>query len=94
MDEVAVDAVADAVRAAGSAVTTVERPDRPTQCSSGRPRRSKLSVRPAALLPRIAVDSGATLTVINFDETAVDDAADTLFRQDVTAVLPALSAKL
>jgi NAD-dependent deacetylase len=55
---------------------------------------SSLSVRPAALLPRIAVDSGATLTVINFDETAVDGAADTLFRQDVTAVLPALSAKL
>jgi len=55
---------------------------------------SSLSVRPAALLPQIAVDSGATLVVVNFDETAYDDAADFLFHEDVTAVLPALSARL
>ena len=55
---------------------------------------SSLSVRPAALLPQIAVDSGATLVVVNFDETAHDDAADSLFREDVTVVLPALSARL
>ena len=55
---------------------------------------SSLSVRPAALLPRIAVDAGATLVVVNFDETPRDDAADYLFREDVTAFLPALSARL
>ena len=55
---------------------------------------SSLSVRPAALLPQIAVDSGAMLVVVNFDETAHDDAADSLFREDVTVVLPALSARL
>jgi len=55
---------------------------------------SSLSVRPAALLPRIAVDAGATLAVVNFDETPQDGAADYLFREDVTTVLPALSDRL
>jgi len=55
---------------------------------------SSLSVRPAALLPRVAVDSGATLVVVNFDETPQDGAADYLFRDDVTAVLPAIVDRL
>lgn len=55
---------------------------------------SSLSVRPAALLPRIAVDSGATLVVVNFEETPQDGEADYLFRDDVTTVLPALAARL
>jgi len=55
---------------------------------------SSLSVRPAALLPRIAVDAGATLVVVNFERTPQDDAADYRFGDDVTAVLPALAARL
>jgi len=55
---------------------------------------SSLSVRPAALLPRIALDAGATLAVVNFDTTPHDAAADYLFREDVTAVLPALAERL
>ena len=55
---------------------------------------SSLSVRPAALLPRLAVDAGATLAVVNFDSTPQDGAADYLFRADVTTVLPALGRRL
>lgn len=55
---------------------------------------SSLSVRPAALLPRIAIEAGATLAVVNFDTTPQDEAADYLFRSDVTTVLPALSERL
>ncbi|WP_262176892.1 Sir2 family NAD-dependent protein deacetylase [Haloarcula laminariae] len=55
---------------------------------------SSLSVRPAALLPRLAVDSDATLVVVNFDATPRDDAADYVVRDDVTAVLPALAERL
>ena len=55
---------------------------------------SSLSVRPAALLPSIATDAGGSLAVVNFDETPQDGAADYLFREDVTAVLPALSERL
>jgi len=52
---------------------------------------SSLSVRPAALLPRIALDAGATLAIANFEKTPHDDAADYLVREDVTTVLPALA---
>ena len=55
---------------------------------------SSLSVRPAALLPRIALDSGATLAVVNFDATRYDEAADHRFRADVTTALPALAERL
>ncbi|MDS0258427.1 NAD-dependent deacylase [Haloarcula sp. S1CR25-12] len=55
---------------------------------------SSLSVRPAALLPRIAVDAGATLAVVNFEETPRDGDADYLLRADVTAVLPAIADRL
>ena len=53
---------------------------------------SSLSVRPASLLPKIAVDTGATLAVVNFDPTPLDERAAYLFRDDVTEVLPALAA--
>ncbi len=55
---------------------------------------SSLSVRPAALLPKIALEAGATLAVVNFDATPHDEAADYLFREDVTTVLPALRDRL
>jgi len=55
---------------------------------------SSLSVRPAALLPKIAVDADATLAVVNFEETPRDEDADYLLRADVTAALPALVDRL
>lgn len=53
-----------------------------------------LSVRPASLLPRLAVRSDATLAVVNFERTSEDERADYLFREDVTDVLPAVSKNL
>lgn len=53
-----------------------------------------LSVRPASLLPRLAVRSDATLAVVNFERTSEDERADCLFREDVTDVLPAVSKNL
>lgn len=55
---------------------------------------SSLSVRPASLLPRLAVQSGATLAIVNFEETPRDATADYLFRADVTEVLPAIMDRL
>jgi NAD-dependent deacetylase len=51
---------------------------------------SSLAVEPAASLPDRAADSGATLLVVNLDETPLDARADYVFREDVTEVLPAL----
>jgi NAD-dependent deacetylase len=51
---------------------------------------SSLTVEPAASLPAQAADGGATLVVVNLDETPVDARADYVFREDVTEVLPAL----
>jgi len=51
---------------------------------------SSLTVEPAASLPAAAADGGATLVVVNLDETPLDARADYLFREDVTEVLPAL----
>lgn len=53
-----------------------------------------LSVRPASLLPRLAVRSDATLAVVNFERTSEDERADYLCREDVTDVLPAVSKNL
>jgi len=55
---------------------------------------SSLSVRPAALLPRIAVDADASLAIVNFEPTPRDGDADHLFREDVTDLLPALEARV
>ncbi|UPV76086.1 NAD-dependent deacylase [Halorussus limi] len=51
---------------------------------------SSLTVEPAASLPARAAESGATLIVVNLDETPLDARADYVFRGDVTEVLPAL----
>jgi NAD-dependent deacetylase len=53
---------------------------------------SSLSVQPAASLPRTAARNGATLVVVNLDETSVSHRADYEFLADVTEVLPALAA--
>jgi len=51
---------------------------------------SSLTVEPAASLPAEAADGGATLIVVNLEETPLDARADYVFRGDVTEVLPAL----
>jgi NAD-dependent deacetylase len=51
---------------------------------------SSLTVEPAASLPERAADAGATLLLVNLDETPLDSRADYVFRDDVTEVLPAL----
>ncbi len=51
---------------------------------------SSLSVEPAASLPRSATRSGATLVVVNLEETPVSASAEYEFRADVTEVLPAV----
>ncbi|WP_254280349.1 NAD-dependent deacylase [Haloarcula marina] len=55
---------------------------------------SSLSVRPASLLPKIAVDSGGRFVVVNFEETTRDAAATDVIRDDVTDVLPALKERV
>jgi NAD-dependent deacetylase len=51
---------------------------------------SSLTVQPAASLPQIAADSGATLAVLNLEETPVSDRAALDQRADVTDTVPAL----
>ncbi|WP_459192483.1 Sir2 family NAD-dependent protein deacetylase [Halosimplex sp. J119] len=51
---------------------------------------SSLTVRPAAILPEIAAEAGATLAVINLESTAYSERADYDLRADVTEALPAL----
>jgi len=51
---------------------------------------SSLTVEPAASLPRTAAERGATLIVVNLDQTPLSDRADYDFRADVTEVLPRL----
>ncbi len=52
---------------------------------------SSLTVEPAASLPRLAVENGATLVIVNLDRTELTSRADYEFRSDVTEVLPALA---
>ena len=51
---------------------------------------SSLRVEPAASLPNRAVRTGATVILVNLDETPLDSRADHVFREDVTEVLPAI----
>lgn len=51
---------------------------------------SSLTVEPAASLPGVASRNGATLAVVNFDETPYSPDADVDLRADVTDVLPHL----
>jgi NAD-dependent deacetylase len=52
---------------------------------------SSLTVEPAASLPRIATRTGATLGIINLEETPVSESAAFDIRGDVTDVLPAIT---
>lgn len=49
---------------------------------------SSLEVTPAAVLPVQAVNAGASLIIINNQDTYLDERADILFREDVASVLP------
>ncbi|TYT61208.1 SIR2 family NAD-dependent protein deacylase [Natrialba swarupiae] len=51
---------------------------------------SSLVVEPAASLPRLAADAGATVVIVNLESTPCDGVADIVFREDVTQVLPRL----
>jgi NAD-dependent deacetylase len=55
---------------------------------------SSLSVQPAASLPRTALRTGATLIVVNLEETPVSEVADYEFRADVTEILPQLADEI
>ena len=52
---------------------------------------SSLTVEPAASLPRTAAERGATLIVVNLEETPLSDRAEYDFRADVTEALPRLA---
>ena len=55
---------------------------------------SSLSVRPAAGLCDVAVESGARLVVINAEETPYDGIADAVLREPIGEILPALVKEL
>ncbi|WP_435346591.1 SIR2 family NAD-dependent protein deacylase [Haloarchaeobius sp. HRN-SO-5] len=52
---------------------------------------SSLTVEPVASLPRTALRAGATLVVVNLDETTYDDRADHVVHEPVEEVLPAVA---
>jgi NAD-dependent deacetylase len=49
---------------------------------------SSLTVEPAASMPRVALQHGADLVVVNLDETSVDDRADVVIRGKAGETLP------
>ena len=51
---------------------------------------SSLVVEPAASLPRIAAGGGATVGIVNLEETPIDGTVDHAVRADVTDALPRL----
>lgn len=53
---------------------------------------SSLTVEPAASLPRVASSRGATVAIVNLDETGLSSSAEHDIRGDVTDVLPAVAA--
>jgi NAD-dependent deacetylase len=55
---------------------------------------SSLTVEPAASLPRVAASRGATVGIVNLDETGLSKNADYDIRADVTTALPALTARV
>jgi NAD-dependent deacetylase len=55
---------------------------------------SSLSVQPAASLPRTAARTGATLAVINLEETPVSDVTEYELLTDVTEALPEIAAAI
>jgi NAD-dependent deacetylase len=55
---------------------------------------SSLVVYPAAALPLVAKEAGATLVILNRDPTPLDGAADLVLRAEIGAVLEAATARL
>jgi NAD-dependent deacetylase len=55
---------------------------------------SSLVVTPAADMPRLALERGAKLVIMNQGETPLDDYADLLFGEKIGAVLPAAVRRL
>ena len=51
---------------------------------------SSLVVQPAASLPRLAADTGATVGIVNLESTECDGLADVVCREGVTSALPRL----
>jgi NAD-dependent deacetylase len=55
---------------------------------------SSLTVEPAASLPILAKEHGASMILINLQATPLDDLADVVIHDDVASVLPALANAL
>lgn len=55
---------------------------------------SSLVVHPIAMLPQLALDTGAQVGILNGEPTGYDDRADTVLRGDVSALLPDLVAQV
>ena len=55
---------------------------------------TSLLVEPAASLCRIAVDRGATLVIVNRDETPYDHLAADIIRTDITHAVPRIVEQL
>ncbi|WP_302080050.1 SIR2 family NAD-dependent protein deacylase [Salinibaculum rarum] len=55
---------------------------------------SSLTVEPAASLPRVAASRGATVGIVNLDETGLSKNADYDIRADVTTALPAIETRV
>jgi len=55
---------------------------------------SSLEVTPASLLPRLALDGGARLIIVNREPTYLDDRADVVLRDDLVEALPAVAAEV
>ena len=53
---------------------------------------SSLVVYPAAGFPMFAKRNGATLVIVNREETPLDDAADLVLRGDIGAILAPFAA--
>jgi NAD-dependent deacetylase len=52
---------------------------------------TSLAVYPVALLPRVAVDSGARLVIINQQPTPLDDIANAVINEPISAALPPIA---
>ena len=50
---------------------------------------SSLVVHPAAQIPLIAKDNGATLVILNREATALDEYADLIINDEIGEILPA-----
>lgn len=55
---------------------------------------SSLVVYPAAAIPQIAKETGATLIIVNLEETALDDMADLVLRGKTGELLPVLQQRV